>query len=214
MIQTESKYANAAIDNTDKVLQDIHLKSKNIAIYRRDIESLKKDLIQVANHALECRASGTATEILSILKGFFNKDFPECKALSEDISEVLRLFVRTTQAKSFRLLLTTVSTNMCSRFHTDINDLRLLCTYIGPGTLWLPDEAIDHEASHVRGKKQELVIDEQQIQQASTGDIVILKGALFPEANPILHQSPTIEKTGGKRLLLRIDTDEFLNFLT
>ncbi len=135
MMQTESKYANAAIDNTDKVLQDIHLKSKNIAIYRRDIESLKKDLIQVANHALECRASGTATEVLSILKGFFNKDFPECKALSEDISEVLRLFVRTTQAKSFRLLLTTVSTNMCSRFHTDINDLRLLCTYIGPGTL-------------------------------------------------------------------------------
>lgn len=28
MIQTESKYANAAIDNTDKVLQDIRVYSK------------------------------------------------------------------------------------------------------------------------------------------------------------------------------------------
>lgn len=214
MIQTEGKYANAAIGSYEKVLQDIRLKSKNIAIYQRDIEPLRKDLNRLSKHALECRASGTATETLSILKDFFNKDFPECMALFKDISEILKLFVRTTEASSLRLMLTTVSTNMCSRFHTDINDLRLLCTYIGPGTLWLPDEAINHKASRARGSNQELAIDEQQIQQANTGDIVILKGALFPEANPILHQSPTIEKTGGKRLLLRIDTDEFLNFLT
>lgn len=214
MISTTSKYNNAAIGCEVKVLQDIHLPSKNIAIYQRDIEVLNQDLNRVTNHALECRASGTASEVLVVLKEFFQRDFPECTELLEDISEILRLFVRITEALSFRLLLTTVSTNMCSRFHTDINDLRLLCTYIGPGTLWLPDEAIDQKATQARGKKQELVIDEQQIQQANTGDIVILKGALYPEADPILHQSPSIEETGKKRLLLRIDTDEFLNFLT
>jgi len=214
MMQTASKYANAAIGHNEKVLQDIHLKSKNIAVYQRDIESLRQDLVHVAKRTLECRASGTATEVLSVLQDFFKHDLPQCTALLEDISETLRLFVRITQASSFRLMLTTVSTNMCSRFHTDINDLRLLCTYIGPGTLWLPDEAIDHKASRTRSNNQELVIDEQQIQQVSAGDIVILKGALFPEAKPILHQSPAIEQIGGKRLLLRIDTDEFLNFLT
>ena len=44
------------------------------------------------------------------------------------------------------------------------------------------------------------------------GDIIILKGALYPEANAILHRSPTIEENGEKRLLLRIDTYEALGF--
>ena len=44
------------------------------------------------------------------------------------------------------------------------------------------------------------------------GDIVILKGALYPESKAIIHRSPTIEETGKKRLLLRIDTNESVNF--
>lgn len=212
MLQTEYRFANAAIGSEVKVLQDIHLKSKNIAIYERDITILDKELSPLAKKEVECRAIGTPEEILFIIKEYFDQNLPKSNALLEDIAGILSLFERTTQAASFRLSLASVDSNMCSRFHTDINDLRLLCTYIGPGTRWLPDEAIDQEASRARGSKQEMVIDEQQIQQATTGDVVILKGALYPDANPILHQSPAIESTGEKRLLLRIDTDEFLNF--
>ena len=116
-----------------------------------------------------------------------------------------------TQASSFRLLLTTVNTDMCRKFHTDINDLRLLCTYIGPGTLWLPDEIVDGKALQAGKEDTEIVIDAQQIQQVPTGDVVILKGALYAGANPILHRSPSIKEHGEKRFLLRIDTNEFLN---
>ena len=212
MLQTEYKYANAAISSEVKVLQDIHLKSKNIAIYQRDITSLGKALSHLINKTIECRAIGTTEEILFIVKDYFDKQLPNSTALYEDIAGVLSLFEGTTKASSFRLLLASINNNMCSRFHTDINDLRLLSTYIGPGTRWLPNEAVDQEASRARGHKQELVIHEQLIQQASTGDVLILKGALYPDANPILHQSPPIESTGENRLLLRIDTDEFLNF--
>ncbi len=212
MLQTECKYANAAIGSEVNVLQDIHLTSKNIAIYQRDITILEKDLSPLVKEAVECRAIGTSEEILFILKDYFDKNLPHSYALYQDIAGVLSLFEKTTQAASFRLLLASVNTNMCSRFHTDINDLRLLCTYIGPGTLWLPNEAVDQKATRARGNKQEMVIDEQHIQQASAGDVIILKGALYPDANPILHQSPPIESTGQNRLLLRIDTDEFLNY--
>lgn len=214
MIQTKHSYANAAINNKEKVFQDIHLKSKNIAVFQRDIEFLSQELNEIAEQSIECRASGTEEEVLSLLKTYFSSNLSDCTFLFEDISKLLRLFVRTTQASSFRLLLTTVSTNMCRKFHTDVNDLRLLCTYMGPGTLWLPDEAIDHKASQARRNKQEIVLDPDQIQQVRTGDVVILKGALYPDANPILHRSPSIEKNGEKRLLLRIDTNEFLSFLT
>ncbi|MFK8008025.1 MAG: DUF1826 domain-containing protein [Saprospiraceae bacterium] len=214
MIQTKSLYANAVISNDVKKMQDIHIKSKNIAIYQRDISPLKKELNQVAQQAIECRASGTVEDILSSLKNYFDENLSGNISFFEDISEILRLFETTTQTSSFRLLLATVNTNMCRKFHTDINDLRLLCTYIGPGTLWLPDDAIDEKAL-IRGRgNQEIVKDEKQIQQVNTGDVVILKGGLYPNANPILHRSPTIEETGEMRLLLRIDTNESVNFWT
>jgi len=212
MIQTARTYANAAIGSDDNVLQDIHLASKNIAVYQRNVERLNEELSRIAEQPIECRASGTVAEILAILSDYFDTQLPEYPLLLGDISRLLELFERTTESSSFRLLLTTVSTNMCRKFHTDVNDLRLLCTYIGPGTLWLPNEAVNLKALQRRGEHQEIVRDQGQIQQVRTGHVVILKGALYPDANPILHRSPDIEKQGEKRILLRIDTNEFLNF--
>ncbi len=210
MIKTESTYANAAIGHGDEILQDIHLPSKNIAIYKRDIKSLETELAEIAPKTVECRASGTTEEIRSILKDYFSGHLAKSPALFGDVTELLGLFEKTTQASSFRLLLTTVNTNMCRRFHTDINDLRMLCTYIGPGTLWIPDAFVNVKAYQSGGRNEEIVTEETRIQQARTGDVVILKGALYPEANPILHRSPTIEKKGEKRLLLRVDTNASL----
>ncbi|MEM7104719.1 MAG: DUF1826 domain-containing protein [Bacteroidota bacterium] len=213
MIQTKHPFANAAIGSDSNVLEDIHIKSKNIAVLQRDIVALRADLNQAMKQPIEFKASGTEEDILTLLSDYFDKVIPECKALLNDISELLKLFNKTTQASSFRLLLATIDTNMCRKFHTDINDLRLLCTYVGPGTLWLPDEAIDNDALKAGKKNQEFIKDETKIQQAGTGDAVILKGALYPEANPILHRSPPIVENGEVRLLLRIDTNEFLKFL-
>lgn len=212
MLYTDCQHRNAVISNDLKDIQDIHLPSKNIAIYQRNIEILNDELDQLAYHTIECRASGTIEEIVLELNKYFEINLSGAKLLLEDISKLLRVFETTTKAKSLRLLFRTVITDMCRKFHTDINDLRLLCTYKGSGTLWLPDEAIDFKALESRGKDEDIVKDKQMIQQVNTGDVVFLKGALYPNANPILHQSPAIEASGEKRLLLRIDTNEFLNF--
>ena len=201
----------AAIAYNAKILQDIHLPSKSIAIYQRNIESLTGELAKLANTKVECKASGTVEEVLILLKNYFRNQLPDCDALFDDITELLGLFEKTTQASSFRLLLTTVNTNMCRKFHTDINDLRLLCTYIGPGTLWVPDEAVNKKAVPAKGQKQQITIDHLKVKQVQTGDVVVLKGALYPDAKPVLHCSPSIEEKGEKRLLLRIDTNEQQN---
>ncbi|MEO0341714.1 MAG: DUF1826 domain-containing protein, partial [Bacteroidota bacterium] len=109
------------------------------------------------------------------------------------------------------LFLATVATSMCRKLHTDVNDLRLLCTYIGPGTVWVPDEAINQEALQARKSNEEIVSDEKLIQQVDTGDVVILKGALYPNAQPIMHRSPSLDQVGSTRLLLRIDTNSMAN---
>lgn len=212
MIVAEEKllFNNASVGNRAKVLEGIHAKEKNIAIYQRDIKLWQKELKQLATTSVECKVSGTVDEITTALEANLKEQLPNYDFLLEDISNILSLFQKVSKAESFRVLLATVKTNMCRKFHTDINDLRLLCTYAGPGTLWLPDEIINQKA--FKSKNQNIVLDENLIQQANIGDIVILKGALYPDAEAILHRSPTIEETGEQRLLLRIDTNSFLNF--
>lgn len=211
MIPTNILHSNAAIGNDVKVLRDIHLNTKNIAVYQRGIEPLKEELTQAIKRPLEYRASGTVKEITLSLNTYLSKVLLGHMALLEDILNLLRLFEQLTKASSFRVLLANIGTTMCPRFHTDVNELRMLCTYVGPGTLWLPDYAVDRKA-YLTGKgNQAIVPDENLIRQVDTGDIVILKGALYPGSTPILHRSPSIEKNGMERILLSIDTNESLN---
>ncbi|MEM6722870.1 MAG: DUF1826 domain-containing protein [Bacteroidota bacterium] len=211
MIQTNPSFSNAAIGPHETVLQDIHHQAKNIAIFQRNLAPLQEMLKGLANETIECRASGTKNAVLSSLQEYFDAHLPDYPALFKDISNALGLFEQTTKASSFRLLLATVKTNMCRKFHTDVNTIRMLCTYIGQGTLWLPDEALDQVALRSIRKNHDIDPDKKHIQQVQTGDLVLLKGALYPDGNPIMHRSPSIEEYGEQRLLLRIDSNEFLN---
>lgn len=211
MIKTEKTYTNLAIGNNGEVLQDIHLPSRNIAIYKRSVASLQPVLTDFAEKSIAFQASGTVEEILAMLQDHLSSHLTNYAPLFDDVSALLELFKKTSRASSFRVLLSTVSTNMCRRFHTDIQDLRMLCTYVGPGTLWVPDIFASKKAYQDGRHNEDIVAEESEVQQVRTGDVVILKGALYPDANPILHRSPTIEEMGEKRLLLRIDTNAAQN---
>lgn len=203
---------NWAVGNYPTSLQQIHQNDINIAIYNRGIEFLSSEISLLLDKQIELRASGTVEDILSVIKKELGS--LHTNLLLKDIEHQLSTFTQITKAKSFRLLLATVNTDMCRKFHTDNNDLRLLCTYSGPGTLWLTEDNINHKAMDSDLENETIVLDESRIQQANTGSVIILKGALYPleGIKAAVHRSPTIEESGQKRLLLRIDTNEFLNF--
>lgn len=213
----EKLYPNAVFGNKPNILEAIHQKENSIAIYQRDITTLKDDISMAMQKEIAFKTSGSVSEIASKLKDFFAELLPKRHALFNDIDEALNQFDKVANASSYHLLLSTVNSNMCRKFHTDINDLRLLCTYAGPGTLWVTEE---YSIKEKKKTNKELIIDEAQVHQADSGDILILKGALHPEGNPVVHRSPTIVEVGGKRLskrpcrrlLLRLDTNDFLNF--
>jgi len=207
MLSTAIAYSNAVFCAQPNDLQHIHEAGKNIAILERDICNLNRELQSFIDCAIEFTFSGSIEEIESSLTQETELSANSYPLLYADIQWILQQFAATTKAASFRLHITTMSTDMCRKFHTDINDLRLLCTYVGPGTLWLPDEAIDQQA--LNAGTNELQIEPQHIQQATTGAVVLLKGALYENSNPILHRSPAVEESGEKRFLLRIDTNHF-----
>lgn len=215
MIQTSLSPSNAAINNDETILMDIHDADKNIAVYERDISALESEINQLMEDSFEYRSDGTAEEICSSLESDFDSIFQGPSALLTDIKKLVKQFYQVTNSSSFSLLLATVNTNMCRRFHTDINDLRMLCTYSGPGTLWLTEDNTDRKALYSLEENSAIAKDEKLIQQVETGSVAILKGAIYPKegTHAIVHRSPTIEESGERRLLLRIDTNDFLGLL-
>jgi hypothetical protein len=201
---------NWVVGNSSTILDQIHDSSINIAIYEREIIPISNEIETLLNQSIEIRVSGDVALIIQTVQ----KELGHFELIKNDIVSLLHLFTSVTKVKSFRLLLAPVKTNMCTRFHTDINDLRLLCTYSGPGTLWLEEDNVNREALDAFGDNECIVLDDKKIKQVNVGAVVILKGAIYPceGTKAIVHRSPTIEENGLSRLLLRIDTNEFLNF--
>ncbi|MEM7161203.1 MAG: DUF1826 domain-containing protein [Bacteroidota bacterium] len=212
MIETTYSYSNAVITHLQEDLEKIHNSSKNIVILKREIDLFQNDLSKTKQRVLDLRASGEYEDVLNKITSYFEIELPSCKALHNDLCKIFKLFKGTSRASSFRLSFQTIETDMCRKFHTDINDLRLLCTYYGPGTLWIPDECIDQQVLQKNNGRGDILVAEKDIQQASIGDVLIMKGALYPDANPLMHRSPPIEDQATSRLLLRIDTNEMMDF--
>jgi len=200
-----NSFKNLSLGKNINILHDIHLDKINISIYQRKIQHLEEEIMYFLNQDIELKLQGTSENIIERFKDhLLNERFSHSHLLS-DFSTLLKFFEVTSKATHFRVLFSTIKTDMCSRFHTDVNELRMLCTYYGPATLWLPEAAENRTAYHLGENNKEIIQDPKLIQQANTGDVLILKGALYPNSKAAIHRSPSIRKKEGKRLLLRID---------
>lgn len=202
--------ANLAAGQESRVLERIHEPEVNIAVWERSQPVPIAEINVVLGRLTgEIRAHGCVTAILEHLREVFTTIELDAEHMLHDIALLLEGFANTSMVKDLRLSLSAVNTNMCRRFHTDVNDLRLLCTYVGPGTLWLPNDAVNEKA--IRNRDPHLPIERspEDVQQVGTGHVAIIKGALYPgdRVAACVHRSPTIEETGEQRLLLRIDTN-------
>ncbi|MDG1725025.1 MAG: DUF1826 domain-containing protein [Bacteroidia bacterium] len=201
-------YMNQIYVNQIKKIEAIHQKKINIVIYQRDIKSLKRDIKILTNKNIQFRSNGTKEEVLTNFDKELKNNDISIENIQKDLKKLLEIFESITNSRIFRFHLLTVNNDMCSKFHTDVNDLRLLCTYSGKGTFWLPEEAVNRLNYNIGKDDNEIILDDKLIQEANTGDVLILKGALYPESNAVIHKSPSIEDSKSKRLLLRIDTNE------
>ncbi|MEH3104994.1 MAG: DUF1826 domain-containing protein [Sphingomonas phyllosphaerae] len=115
--------------------------------------------------------------------------YPEAvvDAIAADIVLLAHHHAELTDADRLSLKLEVVETDACRRFHADYVTLRMLCTYVGPGTQW------------------QRVADPDTIGQVPTGAVAVFKGRLLLDPPAVLHRSPPIIASGERRLLLAID---------
>ena len=100
---------------------------------------------------------------------------------------------------------------MCPRFHTDFVKCRMVTTYIGPGTQWLPHKLVNrsklgHGNQGQPDNKSGLFQKNVTIEQLEIGHVALLKGEswLGNEGAGLVHRSP---HTSNKynRLYMTID---------
>ena len=100
---------------------------------------------------------------------------------------------------------------MCPRFHVDRVPCRLLTTYLGVATEWLPHHNADRSRLGIgnQGKPDEesgIMNSDKDIKYLNQGDVALLKGEAWEgnEGSGLIHRSPTLD-SNSRRLLLTID---------
>lgn len=114
---------------------------------------------------------------------------PGKAALLADITLLCQMFSCLMDCQQLGLRLETLQRPMCPKFHTDHLVCRLVCTYLGPSTEWLP------------GSTNAAAISPAQ---ADTFAVTLLKGSGWEgnEQQAIVHRSPASDL---RRVLLTLD---------
>lgn len=127
--------------------------------------------------------------------------------LVEDIQLLAEAMAYLFDTDTVGLRLRLLDAAMCPRFHCDNLPVRLVTTYSGPGSEWLPESAVNRAGLGAPGAdKPEILADRGAIQRLQPGDIALLKGSgwVGNEEHALVHRSPELS-SGQKRLLLTID---------
>ncbi|MGI9295140.1 MAG: DUF1826 domain-containing protein [Pseudomonadales bacterium] len=132
-------------------------------------------------------------------------------SLSADIAELVDMFCWLFEVERVGLRMTALEQPMCPRFHVDHVPCRLITTYQGPATEWLPHNCVARSklGSGSGGMPDEssgLFQNPGDIQRAHAGDVLLLKGERWEgnEGAGLVHRSPSIP-AGDRRLLLTLD---------
>ena len=146
-------------------------------------------------------------EQLASLRNYWDeKTLPNGDEFWNDVRQITIDFLKFSQEGRGTLHLKVVSNDACKKFHVDGYSLRLFSSYLGPGTEWLPEHAVNR---HALGTTNTRIVNyPSKIQRMGTGHVGILKGEIpsqHTKEKGIVHRSPMITQTNTKRIILRID---------
>ena len=124
------------------------------------------------------------------------------KTWVSDMSEICQIFCDTLNSKSISFCLGTE--RGCSRYHIDNVPMRLLVTYMGQGTEWLPNEIANRNAFEEGLPNEKIVKDSSKIKSIKTFNVAIFRGG----AAGLLHRTPD-SALKNPSILLRLDHESF-----
>lgn len=140
------------------------------------------------------------------------QDIPGYADWWRDVAQLTGAFCDLFETQRVGMRLRTLDRPMCPRFHVDHVPCRLVCTYGGIGTQWLPDDCVDRTklgpgAKGLPDEESGLIRDKTAIQTMPPYAVGLMKGLKWEghEEHGAVHRSPKLASAAPRRLLLTWD---------
>ena len=203
----------AAVNYHPSVFADIYQENINIAIWERDLATDTKSCIDQFLQSHSNYQTSLIVKPNTVINKLIESEnaFVNAQAFCKDIYELVEMFCVLLDIERVGLRLTVLDRAMCPRFHVDRVPCRLVCTYSGVTSEWLPHDLVDRSKLGEGNNGQPdadsgLFQSEENINRLKIGDVALLKGELWEgnENAGLVHRSPQVS-TGDKRFLLTLD---------
>jgi len=205
-----SRSAPHAVSEDPEVLNEISHPDVNLALWQRPaVTSIQQELTSLKALDLPDKRQSTtlSTFDIDVCKLLLEQglDPNTFGALRADMRLLTDLLWRASGSPRFIFRLVTITGDECRRFHLDRTPLRLICTYQGPGTEWLPDWQVDRAALLQSASNEAITLfgDPSQFAQFWVG---IMRGDPARRGRGLVHRSPPVAGTGRIRVLFCLDS--------
>ena len=127
----------------------------------------------------------------------------------KDMANISQIFCDMMEDTSIKISLE--SSRTCKRYHIDNVPIRLLVTYYGKGTEWIPNHACDYSAYYNGENNNKVIKDNAEKKFIEDWDIAVFKGQRYKGGEKaILHRTPD-SALGKLSLLMRLDNKACLS---
>lgn len=120
--------------------------------------------------------------------------------LDDDIILLAQHYAALARVEEVEVRIETIRGDACWKFHVDQVAIRLVTTYVGPGTQWIANADAAFAMEHQRDYTGTIHAIPRFAVGAMKGSLILANGA------PLVHRSPPISGTGIVRLFVSLNT--------
>jgi hypothetical protein len=203
------------ISNNFADLSRIYEDGVNLCLIER---RLPPTIEQFVYQALQDAGSIEISQPIDPIKFDFGRLWPKAAQLPgyqdwlADVEMLVSAFCELFDCREAGLRLRTLENAMCPRFHIDRVPARMICSYGGIGTEWLPEYALNRRKLGIGGcglpdAESGLITDATAIRQMPAYAVSLMKGENWEgnEGHGLVHRSPKPTAVQPRRLLLTLD---------
>lgn len=193
----------ANISPMSNVLRRWHEPGCKLALWERSLDAdFVRQLDQLPIGALPAArltvSLETVRETLQIALRASSLGDPALQAaFVEDLCHLFTLFANATRLQEAELRIEPVRGDACRRFHVDVAHARLVTTYIGPGTVWVPPEHGEEAVS----RQEDYCGPIYQMPRFAVG----LFGGSDSDSGGLVHRSPRLAGSDTFRLFVCVN---------
>lgn len=213
LTQTDAGFSHVQQSDSPLILNDIYDPAINLVIWQRQ----QADLLKKYCHALIRQRP--ALQLRGVIAPnavgqWLADQLPQHEdrmLLIDDIQSLAEMYADLFDLTAIGLRLSVLDNMMCPRFHTDKVACRLVTTYSGAGSEWLPENSVNRKmlgagAQGLTDNVSGIYGHTTDIQPIETGHIALMKGDGWQDSavKGIVHRSPQVN-LGEKRVILTFD---------